>query len=104
MSVFMVAEFTYISLLTIFIILPAIVLALFNLKTVMRYRLVILGTYVILPVLWLWDYLATTDRVWYFINILGIWILGIPVEEILFITFLILFVSSVTIILLRKRK
>lgn len=100
----MAAEFTYISLLTIFIILPAIAITLLNLKTVLRYRLVLLGTYVILPVLWLWDYFATVNGVWYFINILDIWLLGIPLEEVLLIVFLTLLVSSITIVLLRKRK
>ena len=100
----MTAEFTYLSSLAIFIILPAIAITLFNLKTILRYKLVLLGAYIILPVLWVWDYLATTDRVWYFVNILGIWLFGIPIEEVLLFVFLIPLVSSITIILLRRNK
>ena len=100
----MTAEFTYLLLLAIFIIMPAMAITLLNLKTILRYKMVLLGAYIVLPVLWLWDYLATTDRVWYFVNILGLWILGIPIEEVLLIVFLILFVSSITITLLRQKK
>ncbi len=95
-------ELTYMTLLSVFIVLPTLSIILLNLKTIARYKLVILCVLVILPVTMIWDYLATANNVWYFVNIMGIWIFGLPVEEIIFMSSLILFVSSVTLIILKR--
>ena len=96
------SELTYIALLSVFIILPTIAVILANLKTIIRYRLVIISSLVIFPVTFLWDYFSILDRVWYFVNITNIWVLGLPIEEILFMLFLIIFVASLTLITLKR--
>ena len=98
----MPVDFTYISLLSILIVLPTLIIIALNVKTLMRYKIVILLSLVILLSTWLWDYFSIVDRVWYFKKILGVWFLGLPIEEIIFMTFLILLVSSVTIKLLKR--
>lgn len=98
----MVAEFTYITLLSVFVILPTLFTVLTNIKTIIRYKLVILGCFSILPVSMIWDYLATTNNVWYFVNIMNVWVFGLPIEEIILMSSLIIFVSSVTLILLKR--
>ena len=100
----MAEAFTYITLLSIFIILPTIITILTNLKIIVKYRLVIISSLVLLPLTFLWDYFATIDKVWYFVNIMNIWILGLPIEEILFMTSLTIFVSSVTLIILKQKR
>jgi len=95
-------ELTYITLLSVFIVLPTLSVILLNLKTIARYKLVILCALVILPITMIWDYLAIANNVWYFVNIMDIWVLGLPVEEIIFMASLILFVSSVTLIILKR--
>jgi len=95
-------ELTYMTLLSVFIVLPTMSIILLNIKTIARYKIVILCALVILPVTMIWDFLAITNNVWYFVNIMGIWVFGLPMEEIIFMLSLILFVSSVTLILLKR--
>ena len=95
-------ELTYMTLLSVFIVLPMLSVILLNLKTIAKYKLVLLGALVILPVTMIWDYLATANNVWYFVNIMGVWVFGLPIEEIIFMASLILFVSSVTLIILKR--
>ena len=95
-------ELTYMTLLSVFIVLPILSVILLNLKTIAKYKLVLLGALVILPVTMIWDYLATANNVWYFVNIMGVWVFGLPIEEIIFMASLILFVSSVTLIILKR--
>ena len=96
--------FTYIYLLTAFIILPTICVIITNFRTIHRYKLVIVSSLIILPVTFVWDYLSTVNKVWYFVNILNIWILGLPIEELIFMSFFIVFISSVTLIILKKKR
>ena len=96
--------FAYITLLTIFIILPTISVIITNFRTIARYKLVIVSSLIILPVTFVWDYISTVNKVWYFVNILNIWILGLPIEELIFMSFLIFFISSVTLIILKKKR
>lgn len=98
----MAEEFTYINLLLAFIILPMLFTILTNLKIITRYKLVILSSLIILPVIFLWDYLAITNKVWYFVNIMNILVLGLPIEEIIFMISLTIFVASVTLIILKR--
>lgn len=100
----MAEAFTYVTLLSIFIIIPTIITVLANLKIILTYKLVVISSLAILPFTFLWDYFATIDRVWYFVNIMNIWVLGLPIEEILFMTFLAIFVSSVTLITLKQKR
>lgn len=98
----MTMDFSYILFLSIIIVIPTLIIILFNLKKITKYRLVILLSFVILPITWLWDYFATKDRVWYFQKITEVWVFGIPIEEVAYMSFLILLVSSVTVILLKR--
>jgi len=95
-------ELTYMTLLSVFIVLPTLSIILLNRNIIARYKLVVLCVLVILPVTMIWDYLAITNGVWYFVNIMGIWVFGLPVEEIIFMASLILFVSSVTLMILKR--
>ena len=95
--------FTYITSLSLFIILPTLIIVFKNLKTIVKYKLVILSSFIVFPSSFLWDYFSIIDNVWYFQNILGLWILGLPVEEILFISFLIILVSSTTMIIIKSK-
>ena len=96
--------FTYITSLSLFIILPTLIIVFKNLKTIVKYKLVILSSFIVFPSSFLWDYFSIIDNVWYFQNILGLWILGLPVEEILFISFLIILVSSTTMIIIKSKR
>ncbi len=97
------ASFIYITLLSIFIILPTIIVILKNRKFLSKYKLVIFSSLIVFPTSMLWDYIATKNSIWYFVNFLDIWVLGLPIEEIIFMISLILFVSSITLIILKKR-
>jgi len=98
----MTMDFSYILFLSTIIVIPTLIIILFNTKKITKYRLVILLSFAILPMTWLWDYFATKDGVWYFQKITEVWVLGIPIEEVTYMSFLILLVSSVTIILLKR--
>ena len=98
----MVAELTYLTLLTVFIILPTFVIIIRNIKTVSEYKLVVFSSFIILPSSLLWDYLSILNGVWYFENIIGVWAFGLPIEEILFMISLTTFVSSLTLIILKR--
>ena len=50
----------------------------------------------------LWDHIAIKDGVWFFTNIVGLWFLGLPVEEWVFIMMIGLSVSSLTLITIKK--
>jgi len=48
-----------------------------------------------------WDILSVKDHIWYFSKpyILGVWLLGLPIEEYVYILFVGLLSASVTILL-----
>jgi len=53
---------------------------------------------------WLWDGLAIQFHVWYYApaNIAGIWLLGMPLEEWLWIVGVTLLFGSITVVLVAK--
>ena len=51
-----------------------------------------------------WDYISIKKGIWYFTEpeILGIWFLGLPLEEWMFITFVSLFICSGTVLMINR--
>lgn len=88
--------------LVIFVIIPILLLWIWKFAFLRKYKLVfllaIIGSIIFsLP----WDYIAITERIWYFEKpyILGIWFLGLPIEEWLFIIFVTQLFSTITVLL-----
>lgn len=50
----------------------------------------------------MWDYVAFRCGVWNWTNIVGIWFLGLPLEEWFFIFTMNLFITSIALIFLQK--
>ena len=99
--------FTYIAWLTAFVWIPTLALWAKNFETLRRYRKTLI--YCVLASLLIaipWDYWATKAGAWEFPpnTNLGIWFGGIPLEEYLFITFVTLEVSVLTLVLKNKFK
>jgi len=48
-----------------------------------------------------WDYIATKNKIWIFSadKIVGIWVLGLPIEEWLFFIFVTLLFTIITLVL-----
>jgi lycopene cyclase domain-containing protein len=91
--------------LLIFVILPLAILWIFKHKNLMRYKLslisCIIGSIIFsFP----WDYIVIKKKIWYFTDphIFGTWFLSLPVEEWIFIIFITLLFSSITILLWEK--
>jgi lycopene cyclase domain-containing protein len=87
--------------LLIFLILPLALIWSFKFKTLLKYRLALTVTVIsCLAIAVPWDILAVNDHIWYFSEpyILGAWLLGLPVEEYVYILFVGLLSSSVTIL------
>ncbi len=51
-----------------------------------------------------WDYLSIKEGIWNFSNerIVGVWLLGLPIEEWLFFIFVTLLFSTITLVLWSK--
>lgn len=95
----------YILWLAIFGILPNALIGIANFRKLAPFKKVfvkaLLGSSLIyLP----WDNLAIKNRVWFFPDnsILGIWILGIPLEEWGFLIFMIILFTSLTLLFYKK--
>mgnify|MGYP001580350402 CR=1 FL=1 len=93
---------SYLMWLTILVCFPLSVLWLTHLKSLMKYKrtislCVFSGLLFGIP----WDYWAIQTRIWEFPreNIVGIWIAGIPLEEYLFLVFVTMLISTITLIL-----
>jgi len=88
--------------LLLFFILPLTLLGILKFRALAKYKLV-LAVVVIgcLGVAVPWDLLSVRDRIWYFTqpHIVGVWLLGLPLEEYVYIVFLGLLSSSVTVLL-----
>jgi len=68
----------------------------------MKYKLVLALTIIgCLAIAVPWDILSVNDHIWYFSEpyILGVWLFGLPIEEYIYITFVALLSSSVTVLL-----
>ncbi len=90
--------------LLVFVIVPLIFLFV-RFKELKRYKLTFLfavigSTIFSLP----WDYIAINEKIWYFTepHIFGFWLLGLPIEEWIFIVFVTLLFSAITIIIYKK--
>ena len=87
--------------LLLFLTLPLALIWLFKFRTLLKYRVVLmliaLGCLIVsVP----WDILSVNDHIWYFSEpyILGVWLLGLPIEEYAYILFVGLLSASVTIL------
>jgi lycopene cyclase domain-containing protein len=93
---------TYLAWLTLFVWVPQIVLLVTNFELLWGYRRTLSWC-----VFWAlvfsipWDWWAIRTKVWVFPSDtnLGVWIGGLPLEEYLFIIFVTLLVSSLTLVL-----
>ena len=91
--------------LCLFLIIPLGTLWKIKYKTLIKYKLVLaLTTLGCLAVSIPWDILSVKDRIWYFAipHILGAWVLGLPLEEYIYITCVGLLSCSVTILFWEK--
>jgi len=101
----MVGKFTYLLWLAIFVWVPEVILC-FKFRDLFRryqktFIFAVLGC---IAFAWPWDYIVIRDGTWFFPpeNILGLTVGGIPLEEHLFIIFVGLLVTMVTLILRRR--
>ncbi len=97
--------YTYLLVLLIFCALPIVILFFIKGKTLYKYKsvlfLAIIGGIIFgAP----WDYISTKNEIWTFSTerIIGIWILGLPLEEWLFFVLVTLLFSSITLVLWDK--
>src|SRR5438309_10848347 len=93
--------------LLLFTIVPISILWIIKFNTLKKYYKVIafavVGSIVFsLP----WDIIAIHERIWYFTqpHIFGIYIVGLPIEEWLFMTFVTILFTIITLILWEKYK
>ena len=87
--------------LLLFLILPLGLIWIFRFQTLLKYKWVLALTAIgCLAISVPWDLLAVNDHIWYFSEpyILGARLLGLPVEEYVYILFVGLLCSSVTIL------
>lgn len=88
--------------LLIFVILPLSILWILNYQRLKKYKKVFYLTIIgALIFSYLWDLIAINQRIWYFElpHILGIFILGLPLEEYVFIIGIVLLFTITTILL-----
>lgn len=88
--------------LLLFLILPLGLIWSLQFRTLIRYRAALALTAVgCLAIAIPWDMLAVKDHIWYFSEpyILGVWLLGLPVEEYAYILLVSLLCSTVTILI-----
>ena len=88
--------------LLLFLTIPLALIWSLKFQTLMKYRLALTLTAIgCLAIAVPWDMLAVKDHIWYFSEpyIVGLWLLGLPVEEYVYILFVGLLCSSVTILL-----
>ncbi len=78
-------EFAYVILMLLFYILPTIYFWARHHKFLIKhYRIFVYALVITTIGGYIWDYLAIKDGIWYFPNVIGLWIFGIPLEEWLF--------------------
>jgi lycopene cyclase domain-containing protein len=88
--------------LFLFLVLPLLLLGTFKFKTLAQYKWVLLLVAVgCLGISVPWDILSVNDRIWYFSepHIVGMWLLGLPLEEYFYILLLGVLSSCSTILL-----
>lgn len=99
--------FEYLIWLSIFVWVPTLLLWVTNFDILRRYkRTLLFCTFFALLFSIPWDYWATKSKIWIFPQEtnLGIWLGGLPLEEYLFIIFVTLEVSTITLIVKNKAK
>ena len=99
----MFGKFTYLILMLIFMGIPLLITWLSFFKLLLKYKKIYL--YVIFGSLifgWAWDFISIKDDVWNYTNILGVWFLGLPVEDWLATVLVGLFVASLTLLLIGR--
>jgi lycopene cyclase domain-containing protein len=87
--------------LLLFLTLPLGLIWLVKFRTLLKYRVALTLTAIgCLALAVPWDILSVGDRIWYFSKpyILGAWLLGLPVEEYVYILFVGLLSASVTVL------
>lgn len=96
---------TYFTWLLVFILIPSFLLLIKFWKVYLRYPRTLLavvgGSFIFgFP----WTALATGTGVWFFNRnaVLGIWILNLPLEEVLFLVVVPVFVGLLGLILIKK--
>jgi len=88
--------------LLLFLTLPLALIWIFKFQTLIRYKLALTLTTIGCLILSVpWDILSVNDHIWYFSkpHIVGVWLLGLPIEEYVYISFVGLLASSVTILI-----
>lgn len=97
--------YEYLIWLLIFVILPLIILWIWKFRDLAKYKKVFflapVGSLIFsIP----WDIIAVRENIWYFRepHILGIWLFGLSIEEYLFIIFVTLLFSSITVLLWKR--
>ena len=88
--------------LFLFLILPLALLWIFKFQTLMKYKWALVFTTIgCLLIAVPWDILSVNEHIWYFSKpyILGVWLLGLPIEEYVYITFVAVLSTSVTVLL-----
>ena len=88
--------------LLLFLTLPLALIWIFKSQTLMKYKWVlVLTTIGCLIISVPWDILSVNDHIWYFSepHIVGIWLLGLPIEEYVYISFVGLLAACVTILI-----
>jgi lycopene cyclase domain-containing protein len=88
--------------LVFFLILPLALVWAFKFQNLWKYKWVLgITTLGCLVVAVPWDILSVNERVWYFTvpHIFGVWLLGLPLEEYVYIFCLSLINASLTVLL-----
>jgi lycopene cyclase domain-containing protein len=98
---------TYINWLTIFVWLPLAILWMTNFRVMWKYKRTI-GFCVFCALVFSvpWDLWAIYTKIWIFPadTNMGLWFAGLPLEEYLFIIFVTILLSTITLILREKTK
>lgn len=96
----MFGHYTYLLWLLLFIGLPLVVLLRWHRQLWQQRRALALATLGSLAGGWLWDALAVRFDLWYYdpANIAGIWWLGLPLEEWLWIVGVTLLFGGITVV------
>lgn len=98
--------YSYLLWFLIFVALPILFLWVWKGSTLKKYkRVFIFAEAGAIIFFFPWDYISIRERIWYFNtpHILGIWILGLPLEEWFFLIFETLLFTSVILLIWEKK-
>ena len=97
--------YEYLLWLLIFIIFPLVVLCILRFKVLKKYKsahvFVVVGSILCSAP---WDYVSIKMGIWHFTEpqIIGVWLLGLPLEEWFFIIFVSLFYCTGTVLFINR--